>query len=145
MFFTHPVWCILLLVTLFNLQGTGAALADSFDRIAYLSLFVKHFFQVLANFFRFPILFGFSQPLPSRTAFLDYHPSVPLSRTSCEFLQFLEETVIPPVAKRFSSRGVVGIHHCRRKNAVLPNQKGSMQASCMLPHSDRVPQQIPRG
>ena len=81
MFFTHPVWCILLLVTLFNLQGTGAALVDSFDRIAYLSLFVKHFFQVLANFFRFPILFGFSQPLPSRTAFLDYHPSAPLSRT----------------------------------------------------------------
>ena len=49
--FSHiPSGAFLLLVTLFNLQGTGAVLADSFDRLPHLSKFVKHFFQSFPNF-----------------------------------------------------------------------------------------------
>ena len=48
----------LLLVTLFNLQGTRCALADSFNRLPHLSFFVKNFFQVFSKFFD-AVLFSF--------------------------------------------------------------------------------------
>jgi len=47
------VWCFLF-VTLFNLQGTRL-IGGTFAILTRSSLFVKHFFEILLNFFRAPV------------------------------------------------------------------------------------------